>query len=301
MRHHALSLIACTLAAFSAAGASEPMVVFGVSPSVIVDKWESGRAVIEPIVLVQRTRRPDGTYRVVYKEPPAGFDAPVADPLTNDFDARYFKRGRAFTVVNGGAAVGYLRVKERTKTACVSLAALVDLHVDRPLVEEPDPTALAVASLPAKAGDPTRRWVTEAEYEEVTSLTRRVFERNGVPRTQLSNLEPYVAAFDLQRDGAGDYGITAETCARGECDELFLIATRTNNGLRAEVVRYRHTPQTDDHGESRRFVDHFDFDADGSDEIVTNVHSGEGTFSEIWRREGGGKWSRVYRGGGSGC
>ena len=272
--------------------AAEPMVVFSVhdpgSPA-------GDPVTIEPIAMIVRDEG-----EVKYLEPPRGFGDPQPDAPTKAFDVRYYRQGKTYRVVSGGAEVGTVRVKHRVQTGCVSLAAAVELKA------KPDlgtgHMALALGSLRSKPRTMTTRDLTKAEGEKFLALVQRALELKGVPPKLAATAELNGLATDLHGDGAIDFVGWTQVMGDGVYYRLALTAQQRDGQLGADFLWFLTARNPDEETEQLAFVDHFDFDDDGVDELVFTSHGKESTFYEIWRRRpSDAQWERVYMGGGAGC
>src|SRR4051812_4948798 len=238
-------------------------------------------------------------------------DALSDDVMTQDvFSARYYRHGRTYRLLTGGFEVGTATVEMETSLGCVSLAATVKIT---PPLPEYWP-ALAVGSLhvpPRKRG---RLETTPEEEKAIGVLARRAFRAKGVRAAFLPKMRGTdFLSIDLNHDGrrdlVGTFEIGSSTDAdkalpAHEVDRLFLIAIADDDGkYRSDYVWYSHWADgmSENQMDKVELVDTLDLDEDGVDEIITSTSYYESNDYQILKRGHNGKWTIVYRGGGSGC
>ena len=145
-------------------------------------------------------------------------------------------------------------------------------------------------------------------------LARRAFRDKGVRAAILEKTEGLdFLSIDLNHDGKRDLIGTFEIGPATDLDKLlpahelhrlFLIAIGDDAGnYRTDYVWYFHWADgmSENQTEDMRLVDTLDLDEDGIDEVITSTIGYEGNEYQILKRGRNGKWTIVYRGGGSGC
>ena len=156
--------------------------------------------------------------------------------------------------------------------------------------------ALAADSDSLGFSESSRRAPSPNERSTVLELARGVYRRKGVPASFFKDMKvTNLTGVDLDHDGnvelAGSFRI--------ERDDkpylLFLIVAGHGAGFRIELQRYG---QGLEDGED--FVDELDLDADGVDEVITQISGSESWEYAIYKRRAG-RWQPIYKGGGGGC
>jgi hypothetical protein len=283
----------------AAVSAPQPQVLF-----VVINR--GSELAIEPAAMVTKTPGPcAGCWQL-------HFDDVLGDHVTTHpaFSARYYRHGRTYRVLTGGFEVGTATVEEETSLGCVSLAATVKIT---PPLPEYWP-ALAVGSLHVPPRTPDRLETTPEEEKALGVLARRAFRNKGVraaflPKMRGTDFLTIDLNHDGQRDLIGTFEIGSFTDAdkalpAHEVDRLFLIAIADDAGnYHADYVWYAHWADgmSENQVEETRLVDTLDLDEDGVDEVITSSTLYEGNQYQILKRGHNGKWTIVYRGGGSGC
>src|SRR5216684_1102251 len=157
-------LAAAFIAAAVALAHPQPNVLFSVLEG-------SDGLAIEPIAMVTKTPGTcAGCWKLTFAEPPD----------TDEFRTRYYRPGRTYHVLVGGAEVGTARVTKEASLGCVSLAASVD--VTPPLPKE-SPIGRAVGSLRIAPRKQDLYEETDAEEKAFRSLAEKAFRARGVPAT----------------------------------------------------------------------------------------------------------------------
>jgi hypothetical protein len=292
-----LRLAAALIAAAVATSSPEPKVLFS-----ITEGSESNELAMEPVAMVTKTPGPcAGCWKVSFEEPPRGDEHNDA----KEFAERYYARGRTYRVLVGGAEFGTARVSKETSLGCVSLAASVDVAPPLPRRNNWYRHGLAVGSLHIAPRKSVRREPTAAEEKALWNLAERLFRRRGVPASLFPNMEGGgFLSTDLDGDGKRDLigSFVARNPKTNDEYQLFLIALGDDSGgYRPEYVLYFPPTKNENTVENVVLVDTIDLDEDGIDEVVLSRHYYESHEFEIVKRGPGGKWKRVYRGGGSGC
>jgi hypothetical protein len=265
----------------------QPQIVFAVVSG-------SDGLAIEPITMVTRKAGPcAGCWKLSFTDP-----VREEDMSKEDFVAQYYRHGRTYRALAGGADVGTASVDKEVSLACVSLAASLTPPV-------PDSAGLAVGSLHL----PPRKVVSiEASAEEVralSALARRVFRQKGVPAALLEKMEKSeVFSADLNQDGKGDLigSFEAKGAEFSSTRRLFLIALADDaGGYRTEYVWYFRQNESENSTTTMLFFDTIDLDEDGTDEVIASFRYYEGHDYAILKRSHDGKWKIVYQGGSTGC
>jgi hypothetical protein len=284
------AVVLSTVCLAQSALAEQAMVVFAVE----------GRT-MQPIVMVVRN---DLNHETRFMQPPAGFDDidKPHDAASAAFAKRYYAKGRTYRMLYGGAAYGFAQVQSQQMTGCISLAAKVT--TSKPL---PDGiSALAIGSFPGAPRALKRRDMTDAEEKTLFALAQQVYATKGVPSALMKGVDiAGDTATDLDNDGKID--LIATFIAQDEkhpfIHRLFLVASPDDlGGARVEYAwYYRGERANDADQELFTFVDHLDFDGDGTDELIVQTRGYETTEFVILQRDRFRNWNVVYSGGESGC
>ena len=295
-----LWLAATLFAAATAMHRPQPEVLFAIRD----DSEIRDRLAIEPIAMV--TKAPGtcaGCWALAFDQPPRG---ERGNEDAREFAASYYRPGRMYRVLAGGAEVGTAKVENETSLGCVSLAARVDVTPPRSQRDPSRLRVLAIGSLSVAPQKPVRRNLTDAEEKAMWRLARRELRKRHVSASLFKGLEGWnFISADLNHDGRrdviGSFEVNEEKARIKH--RLFLIAMGDDaGGYRADYVWYFRFLESVDEGstETIELVDTIDLDEDGIDEVIVSDRGYEGNEYEILKRVGG-KWREVYGGGGSGC
>jgi hypothetical protein len=286
----------------------QPEVLFAIRDDSQARDNSPDNLAIEPIAMV--TKLPGscaGCWTLTFGDPA---QSPIHDGTKSaaekEFAAGYFRPGRTYRMLAGGAEVGTVKVVKETDLGCVSLAASVDVRPPPSKGDWNRLRVLAVGSLHVTPRKPVRRWLESAEEKALWSLAERELGTRGVPASLFAEMEggDFISA-DLDHDGQRDVigSFEANDAKARIRHRLFLIAMGDGaGGYRTEYVWYFRFLESANEGrtESVQLVDTIDLDEDGTDEIVVSWGFYESNEYEILKRAGG-KWTRVYKGGRSGC
>ncbi len=290
-----LWLAATLFAAATTLHRPQPEVLFAIQPSSDEDSFSPDKLSIEPVAMITKLPGPcPGCLRLRIDKPPEGH-AP-------EFEARYFRPGRTYRVLDGGAEIGTVKVTKLTSLGCVSLAARVDV-TSRSSWNQDLFTVLAVGSMHLPPSSPGRRVPDDDEDRALRKIAEQELRTKGVAASMLAKMEGgAVLSTDLDHDGHRDLiGSFSTIDGKGQrrTHNIFLIAMGdASGGFRAEHVWY--FTYVGDPGDDENVVDTIDLDEDGTDEIVVRMGFSESHEYKILKRAGN-KWKSIYQGGGSGC
>jgi hypothetical protein len=250
---------------------------------------------IEPVAMITKLPGPcPGCWKLRIDKPP--------EDHAPEFEARYFRPGRTYRVLDGGAEIGTVKVTKLTSLGCVSLAASVDVTSR----SNWDPylfSVLAVGSLHLPPVSPGRRVPDDDEIKALHKIAEQELRARGVSESMLAKMEGEAnISTDLDHDGhrdlIGAFSTNDGKDQRRTCN-LFLIAMGdASGGFRAEHVWY--FTYVGDPRDDENVVDTIDLDEDGTDEIVVRMGFYESHEYKILKRDRN-KWKSIYQGGGSGC
>ena len=221
------------------------------------------------------------------------------------FGSQYYSPDTAFTLIFGGAADGTVKIsKSNIGTECGGTSADV---VSKPEKAKLSGLVMALATnakLDSRPG--VRRRPTASEREEIESLVRGRFRKEGVSETTLKNLRyQNLTALDIDHDGTpefvGSYWILPKSDERRL---LFFIAEKDGSGKYAfahadySAVTPKDVMSGDlkdlDNGIGHELLlDSLDYDNDGVDEIFTIGQAFEGNNYHVYKREAG-KWVKAF-------
>jgi hypothetical protein len=291
-----LWLAATLFAAATALHRPQPEVLFAIVGDSQVRNNSLNNLAIEPVAMITKLPGPcPGCLKLRIAGPPEGH-------AEDEFEARYFRSGRTYRVLDGGSQIGAVKVVKLTSLGCKSLAASVDV-TSRSNWDPNLMNVLAVGSMHLPPVNPGRRVPDDDEDKAFRKIAEHELRVRGVSASLLAKMEGGAGiSTDLDHDGRRDLigsFSTNDSKAQRRTHNLFLIAMGDESGgFRAEHVWY--FTYSGDAGEDKDVVDTIDLDEDGTDEIVVRAGFYESHEYEILKRDGN-KWKSVYRGGGSGC
>ena len=282
--------LALLLAAHAPAGSAQRPARAAAQPGTVLFsvKKHEAQVTFEPVVIYRRG---------AYAKPPADDEAG-----SRAFARDYFRPGRRYRLLSGGAEAGALTAKKYLEPGCVGLVAEGTAETQVRLGGRVQ--ALATDSQTLGGGAGSRRAPTEAERARAVDLGRAAYAKNGVgaalaARMQVVNL----TATDLDRDGkaelVGSFLVEKKTGESvSDAYTLFLIMEPAGDSFRT-AWEWFHKGYEAEYAD-RHFVDQVDLDGDGVGEVVA-----EGTYYEsndyvVYKRQQG-RWRPVYQGGGGGC
>ncbi len=222
------------------------------------------------------------------------------------FASRYYRAGRKYRLLFGGAEAGSLMLKERTGTDCLGAQSGAELETNARI----NGLVMAIATESQALGQKTasRRAPTPSERAAVSELGRSQFRAKAVPAAALEKMETInMTAMDLNRDGRVEIvaSFLAETDANGKTlHQLFLIAEPAGATFKPALTRYRRTSQKDlpgggSLGDVKKYAltevlaDQLDMDRDGTAEVITATKGYEGVTYKIYRKVKG-EWKVGY-------
>jgi hypothetical protein len=246
---------------------------------------------IEPVVQVEKGRLV------------APVDGGQESSLITAFANQYYKAGRKYPVVFGGANVGTATVvSNNAKAECARNTADVTSKVTGATLKG---FVMALAtSIPVSDTTSSRRKPTTEERAEIETLVRGEYTKQKINGTLRSH---NLTALDVDNDGTaelvGSYWIANAPKQRAV---LFFIANKTDSGkyafgfseyrlIKEEEVMSNDITALDGGIYHEMLLDTLDTDGDGTGEIFTHVQSFEGAGFLIYKRSGA-KWNKVFEG-----
>jgi len=163
--------------------------------------------------------------------------------------------------------------------------------------------ALATNAVIKNKSAGVRRKPTVAERSEIEALVKKEYAKHKITASVLKSQN--LTAIDVNNDGkvelVGSYWVEVDKFTR---DLLFFIAEKGANGKYTfGIADYRRIEQKDVMSQSIKdvddgiyhemFLDSFDFDNDGTNEIFTHQLSFEGAGFTAYQKKGG-KWTRLF-------
>jgi hypothetical protein len=230
---------------------------------------------------------------------------PSPDPSVDEytpagarFAARYYRRGKSYRLLFGGAEAAVLRVVRDDRdtinfTATAQPTSRFSLR---------GPKAIATDSATLGHGPGSRRAPTAAERKQALAIATRIYRRHGLSAPLVEKMGVVnLTAGDLDGDGRGELIGSFQVMRRDAAQNLFLILEPQASGFRSALVKYHPSrdPEMGADAEEQVLVDWLDLDGDGIAEVIT-----ESTYYESWDyaiyRKKKGAWRMIYQGGGGG-
>lgn len=222
------------------------------------------------------------------------------------FVKTYYKPGTVYRLIFGTANGGSVKVKSSSADSdCAkNIAQAVTSATGTPLKGLVMGLATNVAG--KTSAKSSRRKPTPAEKTEMDALARAEFLKEKLtPKVlRFQNL----TALDIDSDGksefVGSYWVEIDKTTRGL---LFFIASQGSSGKYSIGYKeYRSIDQAsvmggeikavDDGIYHEMLLDAFDYDGDGTSEIFTHQAAFEGAGFNVYKKQKGGKWARVFEG-----
>ncbi|MGH9941157.1 MAG: hypothetical protein ACRD9R_02225 [Pyrinomonadaceae bacterium] len=265
-------------------GAQQRAVVF------VVEKWENGETLIDPIVLLGGGGR--------FTAPPNGGDDVADAESYRRFVSEYYRPQRQYRMLFGGGEVGSVSVVQAIEPGCVSNTASVTAQGSVKLGGEV--RALATDSGALGRESHTRRAPTEAERASAHALARAAYKQRRVPDALVKKMETInLTAVDLERDGKAEL-IGSFSAVAGDYTQhaLFMIFELKGVSYRPAHTWYHAGAEAE--AQTRRLVDVLDLDGDGTAEVLVMGSYYESHDYFIYQKQRA-QWRNVYQGGGGGC
>lgn len=212
-----------------------------------------------------------------------------------------YKIGEQLELFLGGQQQGNVRIDKVLPLQCDSTAAV--LSADAKLKWEDGMMGLATNASGVTGHANAHREASAADKAAATKLAMVEFRKHGVQDALASTIQ-FDQLVVTRLDAASPESLIAYVSikAKSGVHEVFLIAKLDGPAPTAEFTRYHLMKDVEDgmDSEDYRFVDQLDLDADGTDEIVIEVHYYESEEFRILKRVNG-SWIRVHAGGQGGC
>lgn len=230
---------------------------------------------------------------------PVGEDSNAMKP----FAEKYFQTGQKYRLLFGGGEVGTATVQSSGE-GCNTIHSKVNVEGFAKIRGRISGIATNSETLGKKAS--SRRALTSQERAAVMTLVNNIYRQHKTSNALLRSLKVNnLTATDLDGDGKleviGDFEVTPNpNSTEGMRRDLFLIATPSGAGYRAEHANFQAYRMDSGFGRGIGFVDQLDVDNDGVAEVVT-VNQGFDAYSYSIYKKRGGIWRMVYSVTGDAC
>lgn len=211
------------------------------------------------------------------------------------FAEKYFKAGNRYRVLLGGGEVGTAIVKSSSE-GCNTIHSAVNVESSAKISGHIKGLATNSETLGKKAS--MRRALTPEERAGVMTLVKNIYRQHKTSNALMRSLQVNnLTATDLDGDGqfevVGDFQIGGNSSTEGPRRDLFLIATQSGAGYRAELAEFQSYRMNSGFGRGVGFADQLDMDGDGISEVVTINEGFDGYSYSIYKKQGG-RWRMVY-------
>jgi len=224
-----------------------------------------------------------------------------------NFANAYYKPKTTYNLIFGGASNGTVTVKSSDpKSDCGKNLAQVTTVSSKAKLKGLV-MGLATNQNPAKTVSGVRRLPTAAERDEIETLVRAEFTKQGVLPKAVKNMKYYnLTALDVDADGKAEMvgSFWTESSAK-ERNLLFFIAEKNKNGkynfgyseyekITPDKVMSGELKDLDELG-GELLLDVLEYNGDKTAEIFTINKAFEGNNFHVYSRKNG-KWTRVFEG-----
>ena len=225
--------------------------------------------------------------------------------LLSGFTNLYYKPKTVYNLIFGGAANGTVTVNSYdAKSDCGKNLAQVSTQSAKAKLKG-FVMGLATNEKTGKAASGTRRLPTTAERNEIESLVRAEFVKQGVSSNAVKNLKYYnLTALDVDNDGKAEMvgSFWVESSAK-ERNLLFFIANKDDKYEFGYRDYKKVTPDEVMSGELKDLdelggellLDVLEYNGDATAEIFTINKAFEGNNFQVYSRQNG-KWTKVFEG-----
>jgi hypothetical protein len=217
------------------------------------------------------------------------------------FAEKYFHAGNRYRVLLGGGEVGTAIVKS-SEEGCNTIHSTISVESSAKISGHIKGLATNSETLGKKAS--SRRALTPAERAAVMTLVKNIYRQHKTSNALIGKLQVNnLTATDLDGDGqfevVGDFQIGGDS-TEGPRRDLFLIATPSGGGYKAELANFQAYRMNSGFGRGIGFADQLDIDGDGTSEVVTIDEGFDGYGYSIYKKQGG-RWRMVYSVAGDAC
>lgn len=227
---------------------------------------------------------------------------PTGDRM-KPFAEKYFQVGRQYRLLFGGGEVGTVKV-QKFGEGCNVIHSNVNVEGINKVGGRIYALATDSETLGKRAS--SRRALTAEEREAVMTLVKSIYRQHQTSNALMRSLKVgNLTATDLNGDGkfevVGDFQIVANPKSTNSARrDLFLIATPSGTGFRAELAKFQSYRMVDGFGSGIAFADQLDIDGDGVAEVVTVNEGYDGYGYSIYKKQGG-VWRMIYTVTGDAC
>jgi len=232
--------------------------------------------------------------------PPEGLDGDekTTSSPSSKFIAEFYRPGRQYRLLFGGAEAGAVEVVREIEPACVSITANVNVQGSINLGGEVRALATDSRTLGKLSHD--CRAPTEAERDAALALARAAYGQQRVPGALVQKMKTInLTAIDLDRDGKTELIGSFEIEGRNFAHHALLMIAELKGDSYQSAMTWYHLG-TEASAQSRRLVDVLDLNNDGTAEVIAMGGYYESHDYLIYQKLRG-KWRSVYQGGGGGC
>lgn len=231
---------------------------------------------------------------------------PVGDSgseAMKSFAEKYFKAGNKYRLLFGGGEVGTATVQS-SQEGCNTIHSKISVEGSAGIKGQIKGLATNSETLGKKAS--SRRALTASERDAVMTLVKSIYRQHQTSNALMRSLKVgNLTATDLDGDGQfeiiGDFQIApSSTSTTGPRRDLFLIATPSGAGYKAELANFQSYRLTEGFGRGISFVDQLDIDGDGIAEVVTVNEGFDGYGYSIYKKQAG-RWRAIYSVTGDAC
>jgi hypothetical protein len=225
------------------------------------------------------------------------------DKSERRFADKFYKAGKKYRLLFGGGHAGTATV-ESWQEGCNAIHSSIKVESSANIHGRIYGLATNSDSLGKK--ETSRRALTATEREALMSLVKSIYRRNKTSNALLRSLKVNnLTATDLNGDGRfeviGDFEISLNAnSTEGARRDLFLIATPSGAGYRAELAYFQSYKMDSGFGRGSGFLDQLDMDGDGIAEVVTIDQGFDAYGYSIYKKQRG-TWRRIYSGTGDAC
>lgn len=225
------------------------------------------------------------------------------DKSERRFADKFYQSGQKYRLLFGGGHVG-TAIVQSWQEGCNTIHSSIKVESSANIHGRIYGLATNSATLGKK--ETSRRALTGAEREAVMTLVKSIYRRNRTANALLRLLKVNnLTATDLNGDGQfeviGDFEISPNAnSTEGARRDLFLIATPSGAGYRAELASFQSYKMDSGFGRGVGFLDQLDMDGDGLAEVVTIDQGFDAYGYSIYKKQRG-RWRRIYSGTGDAC
>ncbi len=246
-----------------------------------VSNYDPSHKAMEPVVLLEDGR---------YKPPP--------EEGAGKFNETYYRKGQKHRLLFGGGEAGSVTVTAIEEGNCVPMVAGVQIQTRVKLGGEVQ--ALATNSETLGRRQSSRRAPTAKERADLLRIARNEFSQRKLAAPLIKKMNTVnLTATDLDGDGSAEMIGSFEIIQGEGRMSLFLIAEAQKGVFQPAFVWYHSGTETSGF-QLQKLVDQVDLDGDGKAEVIAQEYRYEEHDFSIYQKQGG-KWQRIYQGGGGGC